>query len=197
MNKYENLTHEQIILLRSKCDKSLLYFTSLFFRVTENKKFKYNWHHEELCEHFEDFASYKVQLLNINIPPRCSKTLIMMMCICRSIGMRHSSNSLYITASDNLRKKTTTDIRKILTHPLFKRMYGLEISKDQNSKDVIGFVGGGSLTTASIFGQITGFGAGEMTDRPSILNEEDEREYLKDNKHLRGSEFEGEGRQCS
>jgi hypothetical protein len=105
--------------------------------------------------------------------------------------MRHSSNSLYITASDNLRKKTTTDIRKILTHPLFKRMYGLEISKDQNSKDVIGFVGGGSLTTASIFGQITGFGAGEMTDRPSILNEEDEREYLKENKHLRGIEFEG------
>ena len=104
----------------------------------------------------------------------------MMMCICRSAGMRHSSNSLYITASDNLRKKTTTDIRRILTHPLFKRMYGLEIMKDQNSKDVIGFVGGGSLTTASIFGQITGFGAGEMTERESYLNEDGTVEYLKD-----------------
>ena len=102
------------------------------------------------------------------------------MCICRSAGMRHSSNSLYITASDNLRKKTTTDIRRILTHPLFKRMYGLEIMKDQNSKDVIGFVGGGSLTTASIFGQITGFGAGEMTERESYLNEDGTVEYLKD-----------------
>lgn len=161
------IPREQIAIMRANCDRSLLYFTRLFYLATERKKFIYNWHHAELCQHFQDFSEYKVELLNINIPPRCSKTLIMTMCICRSAGMRHSSNTLYITASDNLRKKTTTDIRRILTHPLFKIMYGLEIMKDQNSKDVIGFVGGGSLTTASIFGQIVGFGAGEMTGRES------------------------------
>lgn len=180
----ELFTREEIAVMRVKCDRSLLYFTRLFYFATERKKFIINWHHAELCQHFQDFAEYKVELLNINIPPRCSKTLIMMMCICRSSGMRHSSNSLYITASDNLRKKTTTDIRRILTHPLFKRMYGLEIMKDQNSKDVIGFVGGGSLTTASIFGQITGFGAGEMTDRERYINADGTVEYLKDNSNL-------------
>ena len=180
----ELFTREEIAVMRVKCDRSLLYFTRLFYFATERKKFIINWHHAELCQHFQDFAEYKVELLNINIPPRCSKTLIMMMCICRSSGMRHSSNSLYITASDNLRKKTTTDIRRILTHPLFKRMYGLEIMKDQNSKDVIGFVGGGSLTTASIFGQITGFGAGEMTERERYINADGTVEYLKDNSNL-------------
>lgn len=187
LDKIENISNAEILALRVECDKSLLFFTRLFFYVVERKKFKYNWHHEELCKHFEDFASYKYELLNINIPPRCSKTLIMIMCICRSIGQRHTSNSLYITASDNLRKKTTVDIRRILTHPLFKRMYGLELSKDQNSKDVIGFVGGGSLTTASIFGQITGFGAGEMTDRP-LYNVEEREKALKE---LMSIEFEG------
>ena len=187
-----NISREQIAIMRANCDRSLLYFTRLFYLATERKKFIYNWHHAELCQHFQDFSEYKVELLNINIPPRCSKTLIMMMCICRSAGMRHSSNSLYITASDNLRKKTTTDIRRILTHPLFKRMYGLELMKDQNSKDVIGFVGGGSLTTASIFGQITGFGAGEMTERPSYINEDGTIEFLKDKSSFEISgKFEG------
>ncbi|QIG62292.1 terminase large subunit [Tenacibaculum phage JQ] len=171
------LTREELAIARVKCDNSLLFFTRFFYRLVFNQKFIINWHHEELCKHFEDLTRYKLDLLNINIPPRCSKTLIMMMAICRGIGQNHSSNYLYITASDNLRKKTTTDIRRILTHPYFKIMYGLEISKDQNSKDVIGFTGGGSLTTASIFGQITGFGAGQMVQH-------EEEYYLKDEEEI-------------
>lgn len=169
-------TDAELLLIRAKCDKSLLYFTRFFYYLTNNKKFIVNWHHRELCKHFEDLTSYKLELLNINIPPRCSKTEIMKMAICRGIGQRHSSNWLYITASDTLRKKTTVEMRRIITHPIFKRMYGLEIEKDQNSRETIGFVGGGSLTTCSVFGQITGFGAGEMTDREVINHTADEEE---------------------
>ncbi len=182
-------TRAELIAIRERCDRDLLYFTRFFYFLLNNKKFIVNWHHEELCKHFEDLTSYKLDLLNINIPPRCSKTEIMKMAICRGIGMRHSSNWLYITASDTLRKKTTVEMRRILTHPYFKIMYGLEIEKDQNSRETIGFVGGGSLTTCSIFGQITGFGAGEMTDREVINHTATEEEKKRVVSLIKG--FEG------
>ncbi len=193
MSLRKHLTREQLIVARRKCDESLLFFTRFFSKEALNQKFITSWHHEELCQHFEDFSNYKLSLLNINIPPRCSKTLIMMMSIARGAGMNHASNWLYITASDKLRKKTTTELRNILTHPYFKIMYGLELSKDQNSKDVMGFAGGGSLTTASVFGQIVGFGAGQMIDENDrvIESEELKGEMSKNLSDYGGRVFEG------
>ena len=55
-----NISREQIAIMRANCDRSLLYFTRLFYLATERKKFIYNWHHAELCQHFQDFSEYKV-----------------------------------------------------------------------------------------------------------------------------------------
>lgn len=82
--------------------------------------------------------------------------------IARGIGMNPSSNYLYITASDELRSQTSVSIRDIVTHPYFKIMYGVELKKDQNAKNLWRTEQGGGLKTATIFGQITGFGAGQM-----------------------------------
>ena len=184
-------TRQELALIRVKCDDSLLYFTRFFSKHALNQKFIVNWHHEELCKHFEDFSTYELDLLNINIPPRCSKTLIMIMSICRGVGNNDASNWLYITASDKLRKKTTVDIRSVLTHPLFKIMYGVELSKDQNSKDIIGFTGGGSLTTASVFGQIVGFGAGQMIEHEEQTEEERNQHTENNIKLINERVFEG------
>lgn len=84
--------------------------------------------------------------------------------IARGIGMNPSSNWLYISASDELRSEASIRIRDIVNHPYFKVMYGVELKKDQNSKNVWKTTKGGGLKTATIFGQVTGFGAGQMTE---------------------------------
>ena len=160
----DNLTREQIAELRVECDEDLLYFTRLFYRLLRGSKFIVSEHHEELARHFKYAEEYKIKLLNINIPPRHSKTELALNFIARGIGRNQSSNWLYISASDELRAEASTRIRDIVTHPLYSAMYGLDMKKDQNSKNLWRTTKGGGLKTATIFGQVTGFGAGQMTE---------------------------------
>ena len=156
---------EFFVAARVRCDNSLLYFTRFFFKEITGNKFIVNWHHEEICKELKRVESYELELLNINIPPRFSKTeLAAVNFIARGIGMNPTGNYLYITASDELRSQTSISIRDIVTHPFFKMMYGIELKKDQNGKNLWRTKQGGGLKTATIFGQITGFGAGIMND---------------------------------
>jgi hypothetical protein len=91
-----------------------------------------------------------------------SKTELAINFIARGVGMNPISNWLYITASDELRSEVSQRIRDIITHPYYLIMYGVELSKKQNSKNIWKTAQGGGLKTATIFGQVTGFGAGVM-----------------------------------
>jgi hypothetical protein len=154
----------ELIAARIKCDEDLLFFTRFFYKELRGSKFIVNDHHIELANHFDNVNNYKTKLLNLNIPPRHSKTELAINFIARGIGMNQSSNWLYISASDELRAEASTRIRDIVAHPYFKIMYGLELKKDQNSKNLWRTTKGGGLKTATIFGQVTGFGAGQMTE---------------------------------
>lgn len=160
----KNLSREQLAVLRVKCDNDLLYFTRLFFKVLRGSKFIMSDHHKELANHFDDVANYKVKLLNINIPPRHSKTELAINFIARGIGINPSSNWLYISAADELRSEASVRIRDIISCPLFIALYGIKLKRDQNSKNIWKTTEGGGLKTATIFGQVTGFGAGQMTE---------------------------------
>lgn len=167
---FNNLTREELAVARVKCDKSLLFFTRFWYKVLKNSKFITNWHHEEIEKELERVTNYELELLNINIPPRFSKTeLGAVNYIARGIGMNPGANYLYITASDELRAQTSISIRDIVSHPYFYIMYGVELRKDQNSKNLWRTTQGGGLKTATIFGQITGFGAGQMIQQNNEL----------------------------
>lgn len=169
---------KKLKVARVKCDNSLLFFTRYYFKKLKNQKFIVNWHHKEITEAIEDVFKYKLQFLNINIPPRCSKTELVLNAIARGLGENPNGNYLYITASDDLRSETSVKIRDIITCPEYKAMYGLELKKDQNAKNLWRTKQGGGLKTATISGQITGFGAGQM-----IQHDEDLLDYIR--------EFEG------
>lgn len=146
-----------------KCDNSLMYFTRYFFMILKGTKFIQNHHHHTICHEIQELEDYKTIFLNINIPPRFSKTEIAAINkIARGLGKNPRGNYLYITSSDELRSEVSVRIRDIVTCPEFKLMYGIELKKDQNSKNLWRTKQGGGLKTATIFGQITGFGAGQM-----------------------------------
>ena len=165
--RFKTYKEQKAFLLdaRVKCDASLLFFTKFFFKEITGNKFIVNEHHKVICNELKRVENYELDLLNINIPPRFSKTeLAAVNFIARGIGMNPNGNYLYITASDELRAQTSVSIRDIVTHPFFKMMYGVELKKDQNGKNLWRTKQGGGLKTATIFGQITGFGAGIMKD---------------------------------
>lgn len=165
--RFKTYKEQRAFLLdaRIKCDASLLFFTRFFFKEITGNKFIVNDHHNVICNELKRVEDYDLELLNINIPPRFSKTeLGAVNFIARGIGMNPTGNYLYITASDELRAQTSVSIRDIVTHPFFKLMYGIELKKDQNGKNLWRTKQGGGLKTATIFGQITGFGAGIMND---------------------------------
>ena len=168
---YTKEEQTELLAARVLCDESLLFFTRFFFKELRGSKFIINDHHEEICEALDEIGSYKFELLNINIPPRFSKTELVLNFIARTLGANPTANFLYITASDELRSEVSVRIRDIITHPKFKFMYGVELKRDQNAKNLWKTSEGGGLKTATILGQITGFGAGQMTDISTYVDE--------------------------
>ena len=169
MFKIDNLNSNELKIASVKCRNDLLFFTRFFFRLLKGTKFILNDHHVTICNELQATADYKYQFLNINIPPRHSKTeLAGINFIAWSLAKNPKANFLYITASDELRSDTSIRIRDIVTHPLYKSMFGVELKKDQQGKNLWRTSEGGGLKTATIFGQITGFGAGRMYDTSLI-----------------------------
>jgi len=164
-NDYDKIYTAQIL-----CDESLLFFTQYFFKRLRNQKFITNWHHEDICTYFDKVQNYELEFLGLNMPPRMSKTELLINFIARGLGQNQSANYLYITASDELRSETSTRIRDIVSDEHFKIMYGLELKKDQNAKNLWRTTHGGGLKTATIFGQITGFGAGQMKEHKDLID---------------------------
>lgn len=152
----------ELIAMRLDCDASLMYFTRLFFHELRGQRFSVAPHHSKICDALDGVFNYDTRFLNINIPPRHSKTELILNAIARSLGQNPKGNNLYITASDELRSEVSIRIRDIVSSPLFKALYGVTLKKDQQSKNVWRTNAGGGLKTATIFGQITGFGAGQM-----------------------------------
>lgn len=163
--RFDNLTRQQLAHIRHESEKDLLFHTRFWFRMMYNSRFIVNWHHGVMRDELHRVEKYELEFLNINIPPRFSKTQVAGVdFISRGIGINPSSNWLYITASDELRQITSTSIRDIIRHPYFKTMYGVDLKADQNSKNLWRTTQGGGLKTATISGQITGFGAGQIID---------------------------------
>jgi predicted phage terminase large subunit-like protein len=171
----KELTRSDLIKIRKKSDEDLLFFTRFWFKTIHGTKFIVAKHHETITAELHKIQNYQLELLNINIPPRFSKTELALNFIARSIGQNPTANWLYITSSDELRSQTSVSIRDIVTHPYFQVMYGVELKKDQNGKNLWRTKQGGGLKTATIGGQITGFGAGQM-----IEHDEELQDYVRD-----------------
>ncbi len=175
MNDYK-LTTEYLLASKVGTEASLLYFTRFWFKELRGSKFIVNWHHKEMCRIAEFVYEYRYKYYNFNIPPRYGKTEIIGVNLpAQSLAKNPRANFLYITASDELRSETSIRIRDIITHSLFKQLYGVEIKKDQTAKNLWRTTQGGGLKTATIFGQIIGFGAGRMVENdPDLIG------YIKD-----------------
>lgn len=123
-----------------------------------------NWHHEEICKELTDIFDRKNDNLIINIPPRHSKTTMSCYFTAWSLARNPRSLFLYISGSEKLTNDNSRLVRSIITHPIYSNLFGVSISADTQAKNHWRTSQGGGITTATINGQITGFGAGNLKD---------------------------------
>ncbi len=154
------------IELRSKLLGSLLFFTQFFFRLRTGRDFIVSKpdgreaHVISICRSLTKVFDGDTTRLKINIPPRYSKTELMIHFVAWSLAHYPDSNFIYVSYSHNLAAKQTSIIRDIISMPHYKRLFDVVISDTTAAKDNFETTAGGSVYGVGAGGTITGRGAG-------------------------------------
>lgn len=144
--------------------KNLLLFTRFFFKHIHGDKFIMNWHHIELFNGLTEVYNRIIDILIENLPPRHSKTEIIIMFIAWSLANNKASSFLVISSDDTLANELSRKVREIILHPIYKQLFDVELKQDVNSKGLWRTKENGGIRSVPIGGGITGFGAGHIND---------------------------------
>lgn len=128
----------------------------------------WNWHHEYICSTLQEEALRiknnlpKIQDLNINVPPRTSKSLIVSVCYnawvwgCVSPYM----SFLMISHSDGLTVELASKTKDLIESDWYKEFFPeVQIRMDTQAKSNFKNTFGGARVSTSMGASITGFGA--------------------------------------
>lgn len=98
----------------------------------------------------------------INIPPRYSKTEMMMNFVAWTLGKHPDSEYIYTSYSATLAENNSWQTREIVTHPAYHEIFPeVALHRDRNSRDDWRTDKGGICYAAGAGGTITGYGAGK------------------------------------
>lgn len=119
-------------------------------------------HHITLARELTKLSRLEIpsQRLIINIPPGHGKSLMCSMWVAWNMAIYPDCNFLYVSYSHELASKHTAFIKQIMTSPMYKYLFGVEISNDSRAKDAFRTTMGGSISAHGSAGSITGFDAG-------------------------------------
>lgn len=161
-----NVIDIELIDLKTKLLGSLLFFTQTFFKIRTGRDFIVSQpigrepHVISICREFTLVFEGKTVKLKVNIPPRYSKTEILIHFAAWCFAHYPDCNFIYVSYSHSLAAKQTSIIRDIISLPHFKKMFGVEISGVTSAKDNFETTAGGSVYGVGAGGTITGRGAG-------------------------------------
>ena len=157
--------HNQIPTLnqieQELCERSLYFFIQWVFKRIYKKIFIENWHIDVLCSVMEDVFNGKLQNVVITIPPRYSKTLIVVIGFSAwSFAKNKGCNFLNISYSDSLALRNANGVKEIIFSEAFKKFWNIMPSKSEKSKKIWSIINGGGMYSTASGGAVTGFGAG-------------------------------------
>lgn len=162
------ISEEDLRLVTTKAELlgSLLKFTQVFFKLRTGIDFMLSHpisqesHHIQICRSLTDVFEGKIQYQAINIPPRYTKTEIMIHFIAWAYAHYPNCNNLYISNTSSLAEIQTATVRNIMMMPHYKKLFGVEIRRDSSAKDEFETTAGGKVKAAGVGTLITGRGAG-------------------------------------
>ncbi len=131
------------------------------WHVLEPNDFKPSWHTDAICEHLEAVANGQIRNLIINIPPRCSKSMIVSVMFPTWLwSFRPELRFLFASHSDGLVTDHSWNARLLLQSDWYKERWGhvVQLMPDNNQKTRYSNTRKGYRISTSVASKITGFG---------------------------------------
>lgn len=130
--------------------------------VVPDQPLSWNWHHDEVCAALEAISRGELKRLIINIPPGCSKSL-MVSVFWPAWEWANNPSLRYLTAaySDVNTIRDNRQVRSIVTAPWYREAYNVTLAGDQSAKVRFDTTKKGWRIATSVEGK----GTGEHPDR--------------------------------
>ena len=156
----------EIEIERLKLQGSFKDFTEIFYYLRTGRKFVISdpigreSHHLMIMKELVKVLNGETTKLIINVPPRYSKTELLIHFIAWSMSRHPDSNFIYVSYSHSLAKKQTQTIKQIMQLSHYKNIMNVKLREDTHAKDNFETTAGGSVYAVGSQGTITGRGAG-------------------------------------
>lgn len=156
---------KRLKVAKYKTENSLLFYTRYFFKKRFQRKFVVNKHHEIICDALDKVVKGEITRLIINVAPRYSKTeLAVKNMISHCLGLNPSAKFIHLSYSDDLALDNSEEIKDIIQHEEYQKLYNVQLKKDSKSKKKWYTTQNGGVYATSASGQVTGFGAGKVDE---------------------------------
>lgn len=160
---------------RRSGSRSLAAFVKQAWPIFETAPLQWNWHHDAICLHLEEFAAGRIRRLRIHQPPRSGKSSLFAICFPAWVwSFRPSAQFVYLSHSDPLSTEHSMKCRMVIESDWYRQthMRGWSMAADQNSKsDFLNTAGGRRIAGSTSSGVIGRGGDFVMFDDP--LSEKD------------------------
>jgi predicted phage terminase large subunit-like protein len=140
-----------------------------FCRYMFRKQYGYKWqqapHHEIICHQLMRVFRGECTRLILNLPPRYSKTQLMIYFIAWSLGRHPDSEFILTSYSARLCGNNSWQVRNIIGMDAYKAIFPkVTLQHDSKAKDEWRTTASGLVYAAGSGGAITGRGAGKIRD---------------------------------
>jgi predicted phage terminase large subunit-like protein len=151
---------------------SFLLFTQYFYRLRTGRDFNLSQpvsresHFITISKAFTKVLRGETTSLLINVAPGTGKSELCKHFVAWALAHYPDSNFIYVSYSHELAAKHTEGIRQIVSLPMYKKLFNLEIDGTSRAKDNFRTNKGGAVYAAGSSGSITGYDAGlPLTER--------------------------------
>jgi predicted phage terminase large subunit-like protein len=152
--------------LRERCEEDFTFFIRYMFKARKGSRFIFSDHHQVLADHMMDVYYGRTQNLIINIPPRYSKTEIVVVMFSAWCFMKNPrAEFMHLSYGDPLASDNSDAIRSVVLCAEYQQLWPhIKIKPHKNSKNAWSTDQGGVFFARAAGGQVTGFGAGRMDE---------------------------------
>lgn len=159
-----SISNEEFInRIRERCESDFEFFVRYFFRLQKGSKFVFSWHHHEICRYLMRVFNGEITHLIINIPPRYSKTELVVKMFTAWCYMKNPScEFIHLSYSEELALDNSAAIKGLIQSSEFQQLWPLELTKSADGAWKT--AAAGCFLARSSGGQVTGYGAGKLDD---------------------------------
>lgn len=141
---------------------SFLLFTQTFFPYVTGREFKLSnplgreSHFITIARELTLCARMQNPSLIINVPPGHGKSVMLSMWVAWTLSKYPNSQYLYISYGKTLATKHTEFIKRVISTPQYRDLFGVKIRHDSKAKDFFQTIDGGTIKAFGSSGAITG-----------------------------------------